>query len=62
MKTALITGGSRGIGWACVLAFAQAGWQVAWCYRKEKEQSLALEQELKKEKEKNEEKTDHHRM
>ena len=47
MKTALITGGSRGIGRACVLAFAQAGWQVAWCYRKEKEQSLALEQELK---------------
>ena len=47
MKTALITGGSRGIGQACVLAFAQAGWQVAWCYRKEKEQSLALEQELK---------------
>ena len=44
MKTALITGGSRGIGRACVLAFAQAGWQVAWCYRKEKEQSLALEQ------------------
>ena len=30
-----------------MLAFAQAGWQVAWCYRKEKEQSLALEQELK---------------
>ena len=47
MKTALITGGSRGIGQACVLAFAQAGWQVAWCYRKEKDQSLALEQELK---------------
>ncbi len=30
MKTVLITGGSRGIGQACVLAFARAGWQVAF--------------------------------
>ena len=34
MKTVLITGGSRGIGRACVELFAQKGWQVAFCYRK----------------------------
>ena len=31
-KTAIVTGGSRGIGQACVLAFARAGWQVAFSY------------------------------
>ncbi|MDY3618499.1 SDR family NAD(P)-dependent oxidoreductase [Agathobaculum sp.] len=32
-KTVLITGGSRGIGAACVRAFAQEGWRVAFLYR-----------------------------
>ena len=31
-KTVWITGGSRGIGAACVHAFSQAGWKVAFCY------------------------------
>ncbi|MBS5150252.1 MAG: SDR family oxidoreductase [Butyricicoccus pullicaecorum] len=31
-KTVWITGGSRGIGAACVHAFAEAGWKVAFCY------------------------------
>jgi len=32
-KIALVTGGSRGIGRAIVIALAQAGWQVAFSYR-----------------------------
>lgn len=31
-KTAFITGGSRGIGGACVKSFFAAGYQVAFCY------------------------------
>ena len=31
-KTVWITGGSRGIGAACVHAFTEAGWKVAFCY------------------------------
>jgi 3-oxoacyl-[acyl-carrier protein] reductase len=31
-RTAFVTGGSRGIGRACVLALAQAGHHVAFCY------------------------------
>ena len=42
MKTALITGGSRGIGQACVLAFARAGWQVAFSYHTQAEQAGQL--------------------
>ena len=33
MKTALITGGSRGIGAAIVRELTTQGWQVAFCYR-----------------------------
>ena len=33
-QTDWITGGSRGIGAACVRAFAQAGWRVAFSYLK----------------------------
>ena len=43
--TALITGGSRGIGRALCLTFARAGWQVAVHYRERKveaEQTIAL--------------------
>ena len=43
MKTALITGGSRGIGAACVRAFRQAGWQTAFFYRQSREAAEALE-------------------
>lgn len=32
-KTVFITGGSGGIGRACVLVFARAGWNVAFCYK-----------------------------
>lgn len=32
-KTVFITGGSGGIGRACVLAFAKAGWNAAFCYK-----------------------------
>ena len=45
MKTALITGGSRGIGAACVRAFRQAGWQTAFFYRQSREAAEALARE-----------------
>ena len=45
MKTALITGGSRGIGAACVRAFRQAGWQTAFLYRQSREAAETLARE-----------------
>lgn len=45
MRTALITGGSRGIGAACVRAFAQAGYRVAFLYRTQRADALALAQQ-----------------
>ena len=45
-KTALITGGSRGIGAACARAFAAAGWKVAINYCHSGEAAAALAAEL----------------
>lgn len=42
MKTVLITGGSRGIGAACVRAFARAGWLPLTCARRETDDAAAL--------------------
>lgn len=44
-QTVFITGGSRGIGAACVRAFAAAGWQVAYTYRVSRETAGALADE-----------------
>ena len=41
-KTVIITGGSRGIGKACVIAFAQAGANVVFTYNKSKEEAKKL--------------------
>ena len=41
-KTVLITGGSRGIGAACVKAFAAAGCRVVFSYLHSQEQAAAL--------------------
>ncbi len=46
-KIALITGGSRGIGAACVRAFAEAGYAVAFLYNRSQEQAEALVQTLR---------------
>ncbi len=45
-NTVLITGGSRGIGAACVRAFAACGYAVAFGYYKSRQAALELEQEL----------------
>src|SRR5271155_5147862 len=44
-RTALITGGSRGIGAACVRSFVAAGARVVFNYQKAKEQADALVKE-----------------
>lgn len=46
-KTAIVTGGSRGIGRAAVLALAQAGATVAACHRRSTEETDRLAAELK---------------
>ena len=43
--TVLITGGSRGIGAACVRAFAKAGWNVAFTYRENRALAGTLAQQ-----------------
>ncbi|MFH2137939.1 MAG: 3-oxoacyl-[acyl-carrier-protein] reductase [Candidatus Omnitrophota bacterium] len=45
-KTVIITGGSRGIGKACCLAFAKAGAQVIFTYSKSREQADNLKKEI----------------
>ena len=48
-KIALITGGSRGIGAACVRAFAEDGYAVAFLYKSSEEKAKALVQSLRAE-------------
>lgn len=47
-KIAFVTGGSRGIGKAIVRKLAHAGAQVAFTYRTQKDEALALQRELAK--------------
>lgn len=46
-RTVLITGASRGIGRACALAFARAGYRVAIHYNQSEAQAAALVQQLR---------------
>ena len=46
-KNALVTGGTRGLGRAIVLALARAGGNVVTCYREDAEQAEALARDLK---------------
>ena len=46
-KTVLITGGSRGIGYATAELFAMRGWNVTLCSRKESEAKQAAERILR---------------
>lgn len=48
-KIALITGGSRGIGAACVRAFAEDGYAVVFLYNKSADKADALVQQLRSE-------------
>jgi len=47
MKTALITGGSRGIGRVTAMRLLLDGWSVAFTYNQSKEAALAFEAESK---------------
>lgn len=47
-KAALVTGGSRGIGAATVKMFAQAGADVVFSYRRNREAAAQVEQEARK--------------
>lgn len=46
-KVAVVTGGARGIGKACVKAFARAGARVVFTYSKSANEADALQKELK---------------
>jgi NAD(P)-dependent dehydrogenase (short-subunit alcohol dehydrogenase family) len=45
-QTAFVTGGSRGIGKAIVRKLTKSGARVAFTYRSERDQALALQKEL----------------
>ncbi|MDP2922870.1 MAG: 3-oxoacyl-[acyl-carrier-protein] reductase [Candidatus Omnitrophota bacterium] len=47
-KTVIITGGSRGIGRACCLAFAKAGANIVFTYNKSKKEAEELTGEINK--------------
>lgn len=47
-KTAIITGGSRGIGRSMVLSFAQKGYNVVFCYEKNENAAFETEKEARK--------------
>lgn len=47
-KTAVITGGSRGIGRSMVLSFAQKGYNVVFCYEKNENAAFETEKEARK--------------
>jgi 3-oxoacyl-[acyl-carrier protein] reductase len=47
-KTAVVTGGSRGIGKAVVLALAEAGYQVAFSYVRDEAAALAVRDDVEK--------------
>lgn len=47
MKTVLITGGSRGIGSACVKLFSEKGYNVAFSYLTSETEALELEKNFK---------------
>ena len=48
-RTALITGGTRGIGQATVYAFARAGYRVVFCYKKSAAAAAEIVSELQNE-------------
>ena len=48
-KIALITGGSRGIGAACVRAFAEEGYSVVFLYNRSEEKAQSIVQSLRAE-------------
>lgn len=45
-RVALVSGGSRGIGRACVLRLAEDGYDVAFCYHSNSDAALLLEKEV----------------
>ena len=49
MKTALVTGASRGIGAACARELARAGWAVAVNYRSSREKAEAVAAQIRQE-------------
>ena len=48
MPTILITGGTRGIGFALAQAFAQNGWAVEACYHQDEVSASHARETLKK--------------